>query len=305
MNWNKKARTFAHLLEKQALKWSLQLEGRYAPESAAARAEALFSTPRHHPRPEREKAILAQAIAFEVPSPQGPIKAWRWGNSEAIVGLVHGWSGRGSQFYAWIEPLLAAGLSVVTYDALAHGDSPGVVSSLPEMAQSLLAVQAATGPWIGVAAHSLGAAAALFALEFGLQTERVILIASPSEIGRSIQYFGRLLGLSNEIRQQMQARLEKRLGLEIDTINLHQIAARRHEKALLIHDLDDRQVNWNNSEQLNQAWQGSYLLTTKGLGHSRILSESSLIQQAQRFFTDTWQSEALSPNMQDVLQALN
>lgn len=303
MNLHKKARTFARLIEMKALKFSLQLEGRYAPESAAARAEALFSTPRHHARPVREKDVLATATAFEVSSPQGTIKAWRWGNSEAIVGLVHGWSGRGSQFYAWIEPLLAAGLSVVTYDAPAHGDSPGVVSSLPEMAQSLLAVQAATGPWVGVASHSLGAAATLFALEFGLQAERVILIASPSEIGRSIGFFGKAMGLPTAVRQEMQTRLERRLGLEIDTINLHQMASRRSEKALLLHDLDDRQVNWNNSERLNQAWQGSHLLTTKGLGHSRILSNATLIQQAQQFFTDTWQPETLSPNMQHLIQA--
>ena len=301
MNLHKKARTFARLIEIQALKFSLQIEGHYAPESAAARAEALFSSPRHFTRPTREKDVLATATAFEVASPQGPIKAWRWGNSEAIVGLVHGWSGRGSQFYAWIEPLLAAGLSVVTYDAPAHGDSPGVVSSLPEMAHSLLAVQAATGPWVGVAAHSLGAAATLFALEFGLQAERVILIASPSEIGRSIHYFGQMMSLRADVRQRMQQRLERRVGLEIDTINLHQMASRRKEKVLLLHDLDDRQVNWSNSERLNQAWQGSHLLTTKGLGHSRILSEPTLIQQAQQFFTDSWRAEALSPNMAYLL----
>ena len=39
--------------------------------------------------------------------------------------LVHGWEGRGAQLGSLVGPLVEAGLSVVAFDAPAHGDSPG------------------------------------------------------------------------------------------------------------------------------------------------------------------------------------
>jgi len=303
LNWQKKARTFAFKINLKAHRLGFQVAGLLAPEAAAARAEALFSTPRQFRRHQREIRVLSEAQAFEVQTPQGPIKAWRWGQSEAVVGLVHGWSGRGSQYYAWIQPLLEAGLSVVTYDAHAHGDTPGSRSSLPELAQGLLAVQAATGPWVGVAGHSLGAAATLLALEFGLQAERVVMLASPAEVERMIALFAKGVGLSEAVRERMQKRLENRLGLEVDTLNLRQMASRRHEKALFVHDLDDREVNWASGEKLCRAWPGAQLLTTKGLGHVRILSSPAVIQPALHFLTDTLSTGPISPDM-DLILAL-
>ncbi len=300
-NWQKKARTFAFKFNLSAHRLGFKLAGLLAPDAAAARAEALFSTPRQFRRNLSEIQVLKSAEAFIVDSPLGPIKAWRWGQSEAIVGLVHGWSGRGSQYYAWIQPLLDAGLSVVTYDAPGHGDTPGGRSSLPELAQSLLAVQAATGPWVGVVGHSLGAAATLLALEFDLQAERVIMLATPAEIERMITLFAKGVGLNADVRDRMQKRLENRLGLEVDTLNLLQMAGRRQEKALFFHDLDDREVNWASGEKLCRAWPGARLMTTKGLGHVRILRAEAVIQPALHFLTDTLVEGPVSPDMELIL----
>nr|MBA3542137.1 hypothetical protein [Deltaproteobacteria bacterium] len=96
-------------------------------------AERLFTSPRRHPRPDREKAILATARPFTVdvalrsPRWRGhhiDVAAWRWGHGPTVL-LVHGWEGRGSQLGSFVEPLVAAGLSVVAFDAPAHGDSAG------------------------------------------------------------------------------------------------------------------------------------------------------------------------------------
>lgn len=297
----KKARTFAFKLNLSAQRLKFQFGGILAPETTAQKAEALFSSPRRFPRNRREIHILAEATPFWVQSPHGPLKAWRWGNSEAVVGLVHGWSGRGSQYFAWIHPLLDAGLSVITFDAAAHGDSPGSRSSLPELAQNILAVQAATGPWVGVAGHSLGAAATLLALEFGLAAERVIMIASPAEVERMIALFAKGMGLNADVKKRMQKRLENRLSVEVDTLNLKQMATRRKEKALFIHDLDDREVNWGSGERLSKSWPGARLLSTKGWGHVRVLSAPEVLSAAQHFFTDTLIDGPVSPDMDLIL----
>src|SRR5262249_54885618 len=84
-------------------------------ELGANLADPLFTSPRRHPRPDRERAILAGGRPFSVdvelrsPRWRGQrvrVAAWRWGHGPSVL-LVHGWEGRGSQLGAFIEPLVA------------------------------------------------------------------------------------------------------------------------------------------------------------------------------------------------------
>jgi pimeloyl-ACP methyl ester carboxylesterase len=69
-----------------------------------------------------------------------------WLGDGPTVLFIHGWSGRGSQFYEWVNPLVKAGYSVVFMDASGHGDSDGKMSSLPEFRDAILAVSEQIGP---------------------------------------------------------------------------------------------------------------------------------------------------------------
>src|SRR6266446_3807256 len=89
---------------------------------AALPALAAVAPPRH-PAPERERAALATAVAFDVPFRGRRLRAWRWGGRGAPVLLVHGWGGRAGQMAAFAPPLLDAGLSAVAFDGPAHGHS--------------------------------------------------------------------------------------------------------------------------------------------------------------------------------------
>ena len=120
----------------------------------ASLAERLFTSPRRHARPERERAVLASGHPFAVDvalrSPRWhgahvTVRGWRWGVGPTVL-LVHGWEGRGSQLGAFVEPLVAAGLSVVAFDAPAHGDSPGHRLYLTDLADCIADVAAALGP---------------------------------------------------------------------------------------------------------------------------------------------------------------
>src|SRR5207247_1512114 len=131
----------------------------------------LFTTPRRHRRPDRERAVLATArelvvdVTLRAPRWHGAqcsIAAWRWGSGPTVL-LVHGWEGRGSQLGAFVEPLVAAGMSVVAFDAPGHGDSPDHRLYLTDLADCIADVIATVGPVHAIVAHSFGAAAALLA----------------------------------------------------------------------------------------------------------------------------------------------
>jgi pimeloyl-ACP methyl ester carboxylesterase len=65
-------------------------------------AERLFTTPRRHARPDRERAVLASArelsieVTLRAPRWNGAtirIAGWHWGTGPTVL-LVHGWEGR-------------------------------------------------------------------------------------------------------------------------------------------------------------------------------------------------------------------
>src|SRR5262245_22361365 len=99
-----------------------------APGLAARLAARMFLTPRRHPRPLAERSLLMTARSDPLLVGGRPVESWTWGAGPLVL-LVHGWSGRGTQLGALIDPLVAHGLSVAAFDAPGHGDSdPGPVT---------------------------------------------------------------------------------------------------------------------------------------------------------------------------------
>jgi len=93
-----------------------------APSVAARLAERRFLTPSRPRRPDAELALLATARARPLFVGTRHIELWLWGAGPSVL-LVHGWGGRGTQLGAFVEPLVARGFSVVTFDAPGHGAS--------------------------------------------------------------------------------------------------------------------------------------------------------------------------------------
>jgi len=150
---------------------ALQAAYVFSEDLGTSLAERLFTSPRRHRRPDRERAVLATGRPFsidvELRSPRWRgerrrIAAWRWGHGPTVL-LVHGWEGRGSQLGAFVEPLVRAGMSVVAFDAPGHGDSPGHRLYLADMADCVADIARAVGPLHAIVAHSFGAAATLLA----------------------------------------------------------------------------------------------------------------------------------------------
>src|SRR5262245_28778017 len=57
---------------------------------AAAWSERLFTTPKRHERPARERALLERATPLRFFAGEQMLHGWRWGEGPAVL-LVHGW----------------------------------------------------------------------------------------------------------------------------------------------------------------------------------------------------------------------
>jgi len=251
-------------------------------------AERLFTSPRRHSRPLRERAALASARRFTIPitlrSPRWDsltthVAAWRWGVGPTVL-LVHGWEGRGSQLGALVAPLVAAGLSVVTFDAPAHGDSPGSRLYLTDHADAITDVAEALGPLHAIVAHSFGCAATLLAhARGGVDAARNVMIAPNVLIGDSFDRFARLVGLDDAERSLLEHQIAVASGVTLESLALDRVAATRDASLLAIHDRDDREVPHDHAQQLTRTWPNSRLLTTEGLGHRRILRDRTVVRE--------------------------
>lgn len=249
---------------------------RLAPGAAARWAARRFLAPRRFPRPARETAWLAAGRRFEVEAEGRRLAAWEWGEGPAVA-LVHGWEGRAGQLGALAVALAEAGFRAVAFDAPGHGESPGTSSSIPALAAGLAAVERTAGPLAAVVAHSAGAAATTFALHRGLAAERAVFLAPPSDFGGYARAFGALLGLTPEVERRMRRLLEARVGVPWPELEPLATAPALEVPLRIVHDRDDPEIPWSGGRALAAAWPGAELVTTRGLGHRRILRDQAVV----------------------------
>ncbi|MGK0220269.1 MAG: pimeloyl-ACP methyl ester carboxylesterase [Planctomycetota bacterium] len=248
-----------------------------APGIAAAAAEKLFCTPRKHGRPEHERVALASAEPFHVRLGLGQLSAWRWGEGPAVL-LAHGWEGRGSQLYSFVQPLVDAGYSVVAWDAPGHGDSPGRRSSVVEFADAVWAVGRQVGDVHGVVGHSLGCAALTHAFSEGLPVDRAVFISAPASLAEYSREFAELIGIDRKVLARMVASMEQRYQLHLEDLDVERMGAPEDVPLLLIHDENDHEVGLECSRRIQGIWPKSRMITTQGLGHRRILRDEQVVR---------------------------
>ena len=256
---------------------------RLAPATAARVAARLFLTPPRHPRPPAEIALLERAHARPLFVGGRRLEMWKWGRGPAVL-LVHGWGGRGTQLGAFVEPLVARGFSVVTFDAPGHGVAePGLVT-IPEMTAALRAVAATQRPLTGLIAHSVGATVATRALYEGLHADSVVLVAPAAELISPAAAFAQTLGLSRRVAELMRERIEQRVGKPWSAFDVTTLAPALSAPLLVVHDREDGEVPWQHGRLVAHSWAGpADVLETQGLGHRRVLRDPGVVAAAVAF----------------------
>jgi pimeloyl-ACP methyl ester carboxylesterase len=270
----KKSTNVRHLIRGLAL---------LSPAWAARLLEIAFLSTRRHPAPERELTWLETASPAFFESRGRRLSAWTWGDEGPTVLLAHGWEGRGAQMGAFVAPLRAAGLRVVTFDHPGHGLSPGGRSSLIEMADAVKDASFRFGPFHGIVAHSAGAAATTLALKRGARASGLVYIAPPADLEEFFDRLSARLGLPAQVVSLAKRRIETRLGFRWEDIGHEELAHTMRVPLLIVHDSEDREIGIENGIRLASAWTGSRLEPTQGLGHRRVLRDEEVVSRAVSF----------------------
>ena len=283
------------------LRLGFLLGGRVAPAAIARKAARLFTTPYGSTRSRALAAPTLGARETELVVDGNRIHAYLWGDpsTQPYVLFAHGWSSHGTRIAPWVAPLRAAGYAVVAFDQAAHGRSDGERTTLPDFTCHLLAVARHFGPAAAVIGHSLGAAAAALALARGLPAERAVLIAPAADPLAAVERFSRFVWLAGHLGRRMFAQFEQAMRFEVDELQAHVNAPRIGRPALIVHDLEDREVPWSEGERYARYWPQARLVSTRGLGHNRIVDDAATIAAALRFLhgEDVGERVVSSPNL--------
>jgi pimeloyl-ACP methyl ester carboxylesterase len=245
----------------------------------------LFTTPIKHKIPKRELEMNSKSKSFSVliPKIKKQVILYQYGESEKKVLLVHGWSGRGTQLFKIADELLKAGYSTVSFDAPAHGKSPGKTAIMTDFIETILEIDKNFGPFEAAVGHSLGGMTLLNSVKNGLVINQLAIIGSGDIVTDILKDFVAKLELKPLISNQLRLYFEKKYGVEMDNYSGYKSAMDITIPVLVIHDNNDPEVPVAAGINIHKHLKNGELFLTEGLGHRKILGNHLVIEKVISF----------------------
>lgn len=255
-------------------------------------AFGLFRNPLGHSklRP-AERPLMEQARTGRLEVNGKSVATYRWGSGERPVLLVHGWESRGSRLSALAVALLERGYSPITFDAPGHGESSGKTTTVLEYREVIFQLHAEYGDFEAVVAHSLGAVASFLALRQGVRAGRVSVIGGVVDFDYVVEAFCFKLGLREQVRAELRSRIEHELFPQEADIWSRFSVVHEPERVpvpiLVVQDEDDDMVRPEQALRITGAYgDQARLVTTRRLGHRRILADPAVVATVVDFVAD-------------------
>jgi len=255
---------------------------RVAPGAAAALARRLSATPPRHAPRAWETQLLERADHSSLTVGAKRIPVYSWGRGRTVM-LVHSWGGRATQMGRFVQPLVEAGFRVVALDLPAHGVGAMGETDMVDCAAAIGAVQRTIEPLHGIVAHSFGVMATLLAArEHGVAAPNLVSIGAFEHCRWFIDAAQHHLGLSEQVAQRIRDNFEARHGHRVtfDRLSVVELLRESRCNALVIHDRHDREVPYAHSHSLRTVGRHIHAYPTVGLGHRRILADTSVIAKS-------------------------
>lgn len=198
--------------------------------------------------------------------------------------FLHGWSGWIGQFKDLMSEIDLNEYTVYAVHPAGHGESEASESHPGRFIDAVLEAYEYVGASFDVGVgHSLGAAALVYAQSKISCFDRLVLASGPATIEGVLSRFARFVNLGERSERLFVRGMEKRVGLNVDRLDLLTLAPSIEIPVLLLHDDLDSEVPVNESRALHEAFPRSRLTHTTGYGHSRLLQNPDVIREIVEF----------------------
>ena len=123
-----------------------------------------------------------------------------------------------------------------------------------------------------------------YAMNNGLSVDRVVTISAPAHVAYLMADFAQTLAIPDSVIAAMQKRIDKHFSGGIwERLSTVYNVKSLTTPALIIHDVDDVSVSWEQGKMIADAWPGAQFMKTSGLGHGRILRDKQVVAAAVEF----------------------
>lgn len=243
----------------------------------------LFFKPMRFQTPPRELSVTHKAVKFRLNSRDLDIQCYSWGQGPVVL-FVHGWAGRGTQFFKFVQPFVDKGFKVVAFDGPAHGASSGKSTDIIEFEQVLKSLEEYYGEIRSIITHSFGGAATIFAMSRGLKVQNLVNISSPTNGDKIIAEFLKKINGSAKVAANFDKLVQKKYGRPFSSFSSEVLAEHLGPfNLLLIHDKNDKEVGIDQAEALKALVPGAEMMVTTLLGHTRILRNDLVVDRSLSF----------------------
>ena len=254
-----------------------------SPKLALSFGLKIFYRPIRFARPERENKIYNTSEKGNIDVNGKSVRTYSWLNGEKKVMIIHGWSGRGTQLNKIIEYFIEKNYTVHSFDAPAHGESKGKTTHMFEFVDSIKAMENNFGKFDAIVGHSMGGVASLNAVYEGVIVSKVVVIGTPNLIMNVIYDFCMNINLSEKIVPLIQDYIENKYNKSVYSVSSEYVGARINVPILIVHDEDDKDVEFSEAVAINNKIENSELFRTKKLGHRLVLANKEVVEKVFAF----------------------
>jgi len=256
-----------------------------SPFLASRFAARIFLTPFSYDMPKREKEMYDKSIKQKlfINTINREVIVYQYGDSDKKILLAHGWSGSGTQLSKIADQLIQNGYSTVSFDAPAHGRSPGKWSMMPHFIETIHHLEKTHGPFEAAIGHSLGGMSLLRATKDGLKIKKLIIIGTANSVTEIVKDFINNIQLTPKVGKLMKRYFDRKFGQDMDSYSGAVSAKDVHIPTLVIHDKNDVDVHYECAYKIHDSLSDSKLYITEGLGHRKILGDKKVIDEIIKF----------------------
>ena len=241
-----------------------------APNSSIKKALSLFSTPRKGRVSKNQNEFLSTSTEKTIFYNSFPIQTYHWEtkNPKGTILLAHGWESNSFRWKKLSKQLLEQHYNIIAIDAPAHGKSGDKTFTAIQYAAFLNEVCSTYNPnhLIG---HSVGGMASIFFLHDYKNTaiEKLITLGAPSEFDKIFLNYTNMMGYNKTISKGLDQYIFDNFGKFPSEFSSAKFSEKITAKGLIIHDIEDKIIPYNEAELIHKHYKNSTLLTTKGFGH--------------------------------------
>ena len=268
-----------------AFKYALRTLEFIHPYFAMRLAAFFFTKPLSYQLLEREVFVdsNAQKSSVHIKGLEKSVYTYHWTGKGSKIMLMHGWSGRATNFFKIIEKLMDLDYDIYAFDAPAHGKSRGVTTNLPEFILTLEFLLNKWGPFEAILGHSGGAFSSAYVCARHPEIKKLILISSFDKAIDLFKKYFDLIGLGQISQKLMGDYFFLKTKKKITEFSTADSANSIQAKTLVIHDESDMEVELFNALNIDKNLKKGRLIITKGLGHRRILRDDAVIDETLDF----------------------